>query len=116
LKRLAIAAGGAPRAIDGTLELRDLRQVGAQPMDLGSYQVTFDGSEPADGALLGKLRDLGGPFIVDGTVKLAPPNGYVVQGYITGRTADAERVVREITLGAMPDASGRSTFSFEGSY
>jgi len=39
-----------------------------------------------------------------------------VQGYITGRTAAAERIVREITLGAMPDTSGRSTFSFEGSY
>ena len=116
LKRLALAPGGAPRAIEGTIELRELRQVGAQPLDLGAYQVTFDGNAPADGALLGKLRDLGGPFIVDGTVKLTPPNTYVVQGYITGRTADAERTVREITLGATPDASGRSTFSFEGSY
>ena len=31
-------------------------------------------------------------------------------------SADAERLVREITLGAPPDASGRSAFSFEGSY
>ena len=116
LKRVAIAAGGALHALDGTIELRDLRQIGAQPMELGSYQVTFDGNAAADGALTGKLHDLGGPYIVDGTVKLTAPNGYLVQGYITGRTADAERVVREITLGAMPDASGRSTFSFEGSY
>jgi hypothetical protein len=116
LARLELGPGPAPRAIEGTLELRDFRQVGAQPMDLGSYQVTFDGSAPQDGALLGKLKDLGGPYIVDGTVKLTPPNGYLVQGYITGRTANAERVVREITLGVMPDASGRSTFSFEGSY
>lgn len=116
LARLELAPGPTPRAIEGTLELRDFKQVGAQPMELGSYQVTFDGSAPQDGALVGKLKDLGGPYIVDGTVKLTPPNGYLVQGYITGRTAAAERVVREITLGAMPDASGRSTFSFEGSY
>jgi hypothetical protein len=116
LARLELVAGPAPRAIQGNIELRDLRQVGAQPMDLGSYQLTFDGATPADGAPLGKLRDLGGPFIVDGTVKLTPPNGYLVQGYITGRTAAAERVVREITLGATPDTSGRSTFSFEGTY
>jgi hypothetical protein len=116
LARLEVGPGLAPRAIEGTLELRDFRQVGAQPMDLGSYQVTFDGSAPQNGALVGKLKDLGGPYIVDGTVKLTPPNGYLVQGYITGRTANAERVVREITLGVMPDASGRSTFSFEGSY
>ncbi|HEX6396992.1 MAG TPA: type II secretion system protein N, partial [Steroidobacteraceae bacterium] len=116
LARLELGEGPAPRAIEGTVELRDFKQVGTQPMDLGSYQVTFDGSAPHDGALAGKLRDLGGPYIVDGTVKLTPPNGYLVQGYITGRTADAERIVREITLGAMPDASGRSTFSFEGSW
>jgi len=64
----------------------------------------------------GKVRDLGGPFIVDATLTLNAARGYVVQGYITGRTAEAERMVREITLGATPDTSGRSTFSFEGTY
>jgi hypothetical protein len=116
LERLELGAGLAPRAIVGVIEARDLVQTGAQAQDLGSYELRFDGSPPQDGALAGKLRDLGGPFIVDGTVKLIAPDGYVVQGYITGRTAAAERLVREITLGAMPDASGRSTFSFEGSY
>lgn len=116
LARLELGPGPAPLAIEGTLELRDFKQVGARPMDLGSYQVSFDGSPAQDGALTGKLRDLGGPFIVDGTLQLTGQTGYLVQGYITGRTADAERLVREITLGAMPDASGRSTFSFEGSY
>ena len=116
LQRLEIAAGPAPHAIDGVIELRDFQQVGAQPLALGSYQVSFDGSPPKDGALVGKLRDLGGPFMVDGTLSLSVPNGYLVQGYITGRTADAERLVREITLGVPPDTSGRSTFSFEGTY
>jgi len=116
LSRLELAPGPAPRAIEGRIEARDLRQVGAQPMDLGSYEVTFDGTTPPDGAPVGRLRDLGGPFMVEGTVKLTPPNAYLVQGFITGRTAAAERVVRDITLGAMPEASGRSPFSFEGSY
>lgn len=116
LRRLELAPGLVPQALEGTIELRGFKQVGSRPLDLGSYQVTFDGSPLQDGALVGKLRDLGGPYIVDGTVRLTPPNGYLVQGYITGRTADAERLVREITLGAMPDASGRSSFSFEGSY
>ena len=106
----------APHAGITFIEARDLKQVGAQPMDLGSYEVVFDGTTPPDGAPVGTLRDLGGPFRVEGTVKLTPPNAYLVQGYITGRTAAAERVVREITLGAMPEASGRSPFSFEGTY
>ena len=116
LKRLELAAGPAPRVIEGSVELHDLRQLGAQPMELGSYQLMFDGSTPPDGLPVGKLRDLGGPFRVEGTVKLTPPNGYLVEGYITGRTAAAERVVRDITLGATPETSGRSPFSFEGTY
>jgi hypothetical protein len=108
---------GAPRAIEGTIEVRDFRQVGARPFELGSYQATFDGNSPAEGSLIGKLRDLGGPFAVEGTITLTPPRNYLVQGFITGRTADSERLVRrEIALGAMPDAAGRSEFSFEGSY
>jgi hypothetical protein len=116
LARLELAAGPTPRALQGVIELRGLRQVGSLPMELGSYQVSFDGTAPPQAPPTGKLRDLGGPFIVDGTVQLTAPNGYLVQGYITGRTANAERVVREITLGARPDTSGRSTFSFEGTY
>ena len=116
LQRLEIAAGPAPRAIDGVIELHDFRQVGAQTAALGSYQVTFDGKPAQNGALIGKLRDLGGPFMVDGMLTLSDGNSYLVQGFITGRTTDAERMVRDITLGVPPDASGRSTFSFEGTY
>jgi hypothetical protein len=116
LRRVVIGEGGALAAAEGTLELRDFRQLGTQPMDLGSYQVIFDGTPAANSGVPGKVRDLGGPFMVDGTVTLNPGRSYVVQGYITGRTAESERLVREITLGATPDTSGRSTFSFEGTY
>ena len=117
LPRLEIAAGPVPRAITGVVELHDLQQLNGQPPALGSYQVTFDGSPAQNGALTGKLRDLGGPFMVDGTLTLSGGNTYLVHGFITGRTADAERIVhQQIALGAAPDASGRTEFSFEGSY
>ena len=116
LKRVVLSGGAALKSLQGTLELRDLRQVGANPLTLGSYQLNFDGAAEANGTLIGQLRDLGGPFAVAGTVTLTPPNSYLVQGFITGRSADAERLVREITLGAPPDASGRSAFSFEGTF
>ncbi len=116
LKHLVLASGGAPRLFDGSVELRDFRQVAPRPLALGSYRVDFDGTTAEDGSSIGRLRDTGGPFAVEGTLTLTPPNTYLVQGFITGRSADAERLVREITLGATPDASGRSAFSFEGSY
>lgn len=115
LKHLVVA-DGAPRRIEGALDVRNLREMRAQPVELGSYRVSFDGAAQPDGKVLGNLRDLGGPFILEGTAMLEPPNAYNVRGYITGRTADAERIVRQITFGAQPDVSGRSEFRFEGTY
>jgi hypothetical protein len=106
----------APRAIEGSIELVNLRQVGARPLELGSYRAEFDGKTQADGNAVGQLRDLGGPFEMVGTITLTPPNGYLVQGTIAGRSAQAESLVREITIGAPPDTSGRTPFSFEGTY
>lgn len=116
LKRVVLSEGPAINLLQGVIELRDFRQVGARPLDLGSYQLTFDGSTSPNGNVVGQLRDLGGPFAVTGSVTLSAPRTYLVEGYITGRTAAAERLVREITLGAPPEVSGRSPFSFEGSY
>ena len=116
LKHVEIGDALALRQVEGSVELRDFRQVGVRPLELGSYQLTFDGKTQADGTVVGKLHDIGGPMAVEGTVTLKPPNSYVVQGLITGRTAVAESLVREIAFGAQPDASGRTAFSFEGTY
>jgi hypothetical protein len=117
LPRLAVGEGGTVRAVQGVVELRELRQVGVRPLDLGSYEVRFDGAPGGDGQpVVGTLRDLGGPFTLKGTLTLTPPNMYVVRGAIQGKSADAERLVREITFGVPPDASGFSQLSFEGSY
>jgi hypothetical protein len=115
-ERLELAAGGLPRSIRGAIRLREYRMVSPQPSALGSYELTFDGSPQPNGAMVGRLRNLAGsPFEVEGTVTLTPPNNYFGQGLIVGRTADAERIVRQITFGARPDASGKAPFTFEGS-
>ena len=115
-QRLQLAAGGRLKVMQGQAELRNFRQLAPRALDLGSYRLTFDGNTQADGSSVGKLVDIGGPFAVDGNVTFQQPNTYVIQGFITGRSADAERIVREITLGAPPDASGRSQFQFENSF
>lgn len=115
LQRLVLAAGGFPVQAAGNVELHDFRQITPRPMPLGSYRLTFDGSSPP-GGLQGRMQDLGGPFAVEGTVTLTPPNQYAGQGRIAGRGAEAEGIVRQITFGAPPDASGRTPFTFEGTF
>jgi len=116
LQHALLTDGRALAQLQGTIELHELRQVGRNPLALGSYRLTFDGTRQANGSSVGQLRDIGGPFAVEATLTLTPPNVYLVQGFMTGRSAEAEKLVREMTLGAPPDASGRSAFSFEGSY
>ena len=116
LTRVTLTDGPALAQLQGTIELHEFRQVGARPLALGSYRLTFDGTPQANGASVGQLRDIGGPFAVEATLTFTPPNGYLVQGFMTGRSAEAERLVRDVTLGVPPDASGRSAFSFEGSF
>jgi hypothetical protein len=115
LKRLVIAAQ-ALRQIEGTIELRDFRQITPRVLELGSYRVAFDGVAQPDGRMFGNVSDLGGPFRLEGTLVLVPPNEYTFEGFITGRTADAERLIRDGMPYARPDASGRSELRFEGSY
>jgi Type II secretion system (T2SS), protein N len=115
--RLVLGAGGAPKLLQGVVELRDFREVSPRVRDLGNYRLSFDGNPQANGVNVGTLTDLGGAFAVNGTVTFTPPNTYVVQGTIAGRTAEAEAIVRnEIALGAPPDASGRNEFSIESSF
>lgn len=114
--RMVLDAGAAPRTLEGNVELRDFRQIAPRPLELGSYRLAFDGQPQPNGSSVGKLNDIGGPFGVEGTVTFTPPNNYLIQGRISGRTPQAQDIVREITLGAAPDASGRSEFSFENSF
>lgn len=115
IKRARVA-DRALRQIEGMIELRNFRQVSPRPLELGSYRVSFDGVLQPDGRVLGNVADTGGPFRLEGTLALVPPNGYTFEGYITGRSADAERLIREAMPYARPDASGRSELRFEGSY
>jgi hypothetical protein len=116
LARVVLDAGAQPRVLDGSLELRDFRQVSPRPLELGSYRLTFDGQPRENGVNVGELVDIGGPFGVNGNVTFTPPNNYVIEGLISGRTPEAQGIVREISLGAPPDSSGRNEFSFESSF
>jgi len=112
----AVLADQAVQQLEGTIELRDFREITPRLMQLGSYRATFDGVTRPDGTVNGQVTDIGGPFRIEGTLVLTPPNQYAFQGTITGRTADAERLIREAIPYARPDASGRTEISLEGTY
>jgi hypothetical protein len=116
-EELRLGENSWPTHAKGTVTLRDFQLIVPQLTQLGSYELVFDGAARPDGALMGTFRNLAGsPFGVDGTLTLTPPNNYVGEGRIVGHSAQAESIVRQITFGAPPDASGRAPFTFEGTF
>ncbi len=100
--------------LKGVASVRGLRQVGAQPMNLGSYDATFDSTAAQDGSLTGTLADRGGPLALAGTIKITSEPGYELNGTVTARAEAAPGLRRQIEFLGMPDASGARPFSVAG--
>lgn len=107
----------AVRNLRGTIDVQDLQQrTGEGPMQLGSYQLGFDGGEDENGAVRGKLRDTGGPLDVAGTLALTPAPGYLLQGTVATRPSASSLLQRQIAFLGSPDAAGRRAFAQEATF
>jgi len=102
-------------ALRGRIDVQGLTTARGEP--LGDYRVEF----PADtattrGSLVGHLTDLGGPFSVDGTVRLTPEPGYVIEAEVAARPGappDLENALRYL---GSADSRGRRPFSLAGTF
>jgi len=99
----------------GRIEAHDLVQTGDVTTALGSYALAFSGAG-ADGALVGELRDLGGPLAVQGTLRMTPEPGFVLDGQVTPRASAAANLVQQLQMLGAPDAQGRRSFSIANTF
>ncbi|MGH8221307.1 MAG: type II secretion system protein N [Steroidobacteraceae bacterium] len=113
--------GSRITAIRGRIDLHGLTDARGEPM--GDYRLTFpakDSSGPsgrASGVPVGYLSDLGGgPLSVEGTVRLTPEPGYVVDVQVAARPGAPPDLVNAMRFLGNPDASGRRPFSIAGTF
>lgn len=102
---------GWVRDLAGTVSANGLRQLAPQPMDLGSFLITFDAPPAADGRVVGRLQDRGGPLDVQGTLALLADPGYELTGSVAARPDAPPQIAEQIRFLGSPDASGRRAFS-----
>ncbi|HLQ12162.1 MAG TPA: type II secretion system protein N [Steroidobacteraceae bacterium] len=101
------------QALIGTVTALDLEQR-SPPIAFGSYELNFGPVKPGDDAIVGNLRDVGGPLAVTGTLRLRNGSEYELNGRVAARpTASAELTKTVEFLGAS-DAQGRREFSLTG--
>lgn len=91
-----------------------LMGVGSGPV--GSYQVSFSAEAVSeDGTVIGEMKDLDGPLIINGNVTLSPPNNYVVAGRITSRVDAPPDLAQGLALLGPAGSDGSREFSIAGS-
>jgi len=96
-------------AIRGQIDVHGLT---ARGEPIGDYRLSF----PASGEPVGHLADLGGPFSVDGTVRLTPEPGYAVDAMVAARPGAPPDLANTLRYLGSPDASGRRPFSLSGTF
>jgi hypothetical protein len=78
--------------------------------ELGSFEVRF----PADGSMLGQVRDLSGPLALQGQIQLTRQNTYTASGVLQARPGASQQLTQALQLIGPPDSEGRRSFALAG--
>jgi general secretion pathway protein N len=106
---------GRLAALRGTAVARSLAQQ-RPAMPFGSYELRFDGALGAGGAIVGALRDLGGPLAVSGTLTIRNGHEYELTGLAAARPEATAELAKAVEFLGPADAQGRRTYSVAGSF
>jgi hypothetical protein len=106
---------GRLAGLRGAVVARSLAQ--QQPaMPFGSYELRFDGAGRADGAIVGALRDVGGPLAVSGTLTIRNGHEYELDGLAAARPEATAELAKAVEFLGPADAHGSRAFSLAGSF
>jgi hypothetical protein len=81
---------------------------------LGDYRLAFAPSSADEP--LGRITDLGGPFEVEGSLRLTRAPGYLLETRVIPRAGAPQDAVQVLNALGSPDAQGRRPFSIEGTF
>jgi general secretion pathway protein N len=107
---------GKVLSVEGLVEAHDLVQGGgSQRYALGDYSLTFPAADPKTEPV-GELRSLGGPLVVEGTLKLTREPGYDIQGTVATTPETSPQLAKDLAYLGTPDAQGRRQFGLSGTF
>ena len=103
-------------SVQGLVEAHDLVQGGgSQRYALGDYSLTFPAADPSTEPV-GELHSLGGPLVVEGTLKLTREPGYDIQGTVATTPETSPQLAKDLAYLGTPDAQGRRPFGLSGTF
>jgi len=109
-----LVAGGLPVEAEGRLFVRDLKAPGPDGARLGDFELVIGEGAVGTAALTGRLRDLGGPLRVRGTVELKENRSYLMTGEVAPGPGASNDIFDTLAFLGPPDSLGRRPFTVEG--
>ena len=102
-------------AIEGQVDLMDLKRLDAQPAVLGDYTLRFPSkrSPVKNGETVGDFDSVSGPWQIEAVLRLTRQPGIVLEGTIAVGAGAPPEIVQELGVLGPPDAQGRRPFSLE---
>jgi len=107
--------GRRPVEANGTLFLRALRAPGLGGQVLGDFELVVGEGTVGSESLNGRLRDLGGPLHVRGSIELDAEGRYLLTGDASPGPGAGPAIFDTLSFLGPPDRQGRRPFTIEGS-
>lgn len=111
-----VVEDGWIRGLRGEIRVSGLEQTYPQALALGAYRIVFAEPATADGRLVGRLTDQGGPLDVQGSLILLPERGYELTGTVAARSAASPTLAGQIRFLGSADAAGRRAFALSETF
>jgi len=105
---------GVPVEAEGRLFVRELKAPGPDGARLGDFELVIGEGAVGMGALTGRLRDLGGPLRVRGTIELKENRSYLMTGEVAPGPGAGDEIFNSLAFLGPPDSLGRRPFTVEG--
>jgi general secretion pathway protein N len=117
LARIVIAKG-AITALEGRIEVRGLQKAHGRARELGDYRMSFPAAraQSRGGEPVGDLYSIGGPWSLEGTLRLTPEPGFEIEGGLGAAPGASAQVLRELSYLGPSDSNGRRPFSLAGTF
>lgn len=113
VQRLRIVERRPTEAV-GQLFVRSLKAPGARGELLGDFELTVGEGAVGTETLTGRLRDLGGPLRVRGTIELRRDGSYLLSGEVAPGPGAGPAIFDTLAFLGPPDDLGRRPFAVEG--
>lgn len=102
-------------AVEGQVDLLELRRLESQPAALGDYTLHFPSkrSPPRNGEIVGDFDSVSGPWQIEAVLRLTKQPGLVLEGRIAVGAEAPPEIVEELGQLGPADAQGWRQFSME---